>query len=216
MPFTVYLGEIEDLEWDESTGDFKIGPERYSYEKPYLGDAKGAASLTGEKKTGLLGRLLGRGVPDYLRLTKDDRALLAAFLPALSAAGVARCTLTYDGGNDEGFAVLEACKAADGAQIAPDSLAQNARFMAEVEPYIRAQQEAGHQAIFRPQGPPPELNDLVADYITYELPVVLISLLLGRGYGTGEYMLYGRAELDLGAQTITDDPSAPYPHGTPL
>ena len=34
------------------------------------------------------------------------------------------------------------------------------------------------------------------DYLDYELPVVLVSLLIGRGYGTGEYELYGRAVAD--------------------
>ncbi len=204
MPYTVYY---ENLDLDE---DMKIDPQDFSYENPTLGNADGSAPIFAEKKSGLIDRLLGKGVPSYLKLTAEDRELLGAFLPAMKAAGVSRCLVSYDGGSDEGFGKIERCEAADGSAITPETLIADPEFIEMVEPVVTSLPPP----VFRPEGEQQDVTALARDTLEFELPVVLASILLGRGYGTGEYELYGRAFVDLETMTITDDPKAPYPNGS--
>lgn len=210
MPYVVIL---DDVEFDEEAGDFKVGASDYSYEKPELGDGDGSAKIEPDGKPGLLSRFRDK-VPSYLKLSDDDKELLRVFLPAMKDAGVRRGVISYDGGNDEGFANLETLTAADGRGIGRDDLLTDEAFLAAVLPFV-GKQLAGRPAYLQPKEPP-NPRKVVGDYLDYEIPVILASVLLGRGYGTGEYMLYGRAHLDLDAMTITDDPEAPYPNGASL
>ena len=117
-----------------------------------------------------------------------------------------KCFLSYDGGNDEGFGNLEKCETSSGTEVPVEALLDNAAFVEAVTPLVTS----ARPPIMRPE--PAGLPTLIRDYLEMEVPIILVSLLLGRGYGTGEYELYGRAVADLDAMTITDDPNAPYPH----
>ncbi len=210
MPF-VYI--YEDIEFDDDVEEMETKPEYFTYEKPELGDDSGRASLEADQKSGLLARLSGKSIPSYLKLTDDDKAIIKAFMPALKKAGVRRCHLTYDGGSDEGFGELERCEDAAGTEITKPDLLANESFVAALEPFVMTQHNADRHPVFLGDKTPNAVS-LIGDYLEFELPVILVSLLVGRGYGTGEYELYGRATADLETMTITDDPNAPYPHGT--
>jgi hypothetical protein len=55
--------------------------------------------------------------------------------------------------------------------------------------------------------PPEKLVALALDDLGDEMA----SSLLGRGYGTGEYSMYGVLTADLTTGTLTDEPSAQRP-----
>lgn len=209
MPF-VHI--YSDDDFDEEAGDYRTGPERYSYEKPELADANGCSAILSDQNSGLVNRLFGKAVPSYLKLTDDDKATLKAFLPALKNSGIRRLHLSYDGGNDEGFGTFERGEDENGQSIAVSALLENSAFLNEIAPFVTDRYEQNQHPVFRP-GAAPDVTRMIGDYLEHELPVILVSLLLGRGYGTGEYELYGRAVADLNTMTITDDPQAPYPHG---
>ena len=195
---------------DEDFDDEKIGPADYSYEPPECGDKNGRASLARAPKKGIMSRLFGDLT--FLELTEEDWQLLEVFLPAMKAAGVKTCVISYDGGSDEGFAMLGTCSTAAGEVLTRADLARHPAFTSAVEDFVKALPVPFALA----SQPRPSTADLVADMLEFELPVTIASTLLGRGYGTGEYLLYGRALIDLEAMTITDDRDAPFPDGPSL
>lgn len=83
-------------------------------------------------------------------------------------------------------------------------------------PYVEKRLAENWSPVFYPGKEPTSERKVAGDYLDCEIPVVLASVLLDRGYGTGEYRLYGRAFLDLDTMTITDDRKAPYPDGASL
>ncbi|MEM1266215.1 MAG: hypothetical protein AAGI50_09395 [Pseudomonadota bacterium] len=200
MPFTVYLDRVD---WETVGDDWTPGAEDYSYEAPALGDAGGAAKVLDDAKPGLLARFFGGDGPFSMRLSKRDRQVLETVVPALKAAGLRTCWIVYHGGHDEGFAELHAMADADGQEIALDALLEDTDLLAAL----------WHAAPAHTMGTIGEKARLLLEH---EVPVLLASLLLGAGYGTGEYELYGRARLDLEAMTVTDDPDAPFYNGPPL
>jgi hypothetical protein len=131
---------------------------------------------------------------------------------ALIDAGAKRFRVRYDGGHDEGFAH------ADTIWFGPD---QTARGVADVarewatSPVVERIGAAVRQRhpddfhhttyAFRPE--PEQWVDLAL----WELAEAIASALLGEGYGTGEYSLYGALVADLETGDITDDPAAAEP-----
>jgi len=123
-------------------------------------------------------------------------------IPALQQIGGRRIYCRYDGGNDEGFAWFDSLELQDGRRIDPDAVAQrlheakvDARLLAAgVEPTSsRSSDNPVAQAL-------KEFVELLCeDWAT---------LLLGRGFGTGEYSMFGAFTVDLATRTITDDPGA--------
>lgn len=129
-----------------------------------------------------------------------SKLMLAAVVPAVRELGVKRLYCRYDGGNDEGFAWLESGELADGYKMDANTLVQrlsgsglggtlrSAGLMTSTQHRSAAQQQA----------------DIIRDVLASELA----SILLGHGFGTGEYSMYGAFTADLDACTITDDPKA--------
>lgn len=210
LPF-VYI--YEDIEFDDDIEMMETKAEYFNYENPQLGDKSGSASVLDDQKSGILDRLTGNAVPSYLKLTDDDKVTIKTFMPALKNAGIRRCELSYDGGSDEGFGTLEHCEDASGNKFGKEQLLANSAFVAELAPFVTGQFSSGKHPVYLGDQTPDAVS-MIGDYLEFDLPVILVSLLVGRGYGTGEYELYGRATVDLDTMTITDDPNAPYPHGT--
>lgn len=140
--------------------------------------------------------------------TRFDPAALEpparAILDALLARGATTFRVRYDGGYDEGFAHPES--------ITFDQTTRPAEAVADdlATPEIVAQLRKA--AASRPYNNYEDVNDTtLARYAVDELAHALASKLLGDGYGTGEYQLYGAFTADLRTGQITDDPAAPKP-----
>jgi hypothetical protein len=121
-------------------------------------------------------------------------------VPELRKAGVLRLYCRYDGGHDEGFSRLGCAEMTDGARLDADAFRQRL-FDAGLLDRIHA---AG---MLRPSAHFSDLQQL-AQFLDGSLINEWASMLLGDGYGTGEYSMYGAFTVDLEACTITDDRNA--------
>jgi hypothetical protein len=134
---------------------------------------------------------------------RRQRAFAIA-VPELRKAGVLRLYCRYDGGNDEGFSWLDRAEMADGVRLDADALSQrlyDAGLLGRIY-------SAG---IMRPSAeisrrfPDRELlREFLDDWLVNEWAIML----LGGGFGTGEYSMYGAFTVDLEACTIRDDRNA--------
>ena len=130
-------------------------------------------------------------------------------LEALRAAGATGFRVRYDGGYDEGFAHPDAVRFGGHPREA-------SQVMTEITSpalvgAIRA--AAGRDSVW---GNAAEMygeasDDVAVSYALEELAHELACRLLGDGYGTGEYQLYGAFTADLESGEITDHPDAGKP-----
>jgi hypothetical protein len=123
---------------------------------------------------------------------------------ALVQLGASEFRVRYDGGYDEGFSHSEffVIKNQQRPALAvADELAGTSSIAA-----IRA---AITQSAYRPSG---EMSDSqMARFAIDQLAHELATLLLGRGYGTGEYSLYGAFTANLRTGQLVDDKQAAKP-----
>lgn len=138
-------------------------------------------------------RLVGERSRDQDEWAIKAEAEAARFAAALKALGATRAYARYDGGNDEGFAWFDHCLMADGSTRDADRLAKDL-VEAGITPEI--QTWGGHSPTRN------ALDDFVASTWAIKL--------LGQGYGTGEYVMYGAFWADLDTGLLTDD-SDPAP-----
>lgn len=120
---------------------------------------------------------------------------------ALRQIGVARIYGRYDGGNDEGFAWLDHAVTGTGEKLSLDELATR---LAETDLLERLL--AVKLAFVRDED-----NDRVAIMRSIAgdgFSVDCAMLLLGNGFGTGAYWLYGAFTVDIDRCTIVDDRNA--------
>jgi hypothetical protein len=213
MPFTVYYNR---LEFDEETEEYKDLKESFTYEDPMMADPSGKAEIFNQNNPTLYEDVLGDPPPDYMRISDDDQKTLDAFIPALRNAGITSCLVSYDGGSDEGFARFESLTHKDGTIIELDDLLGAPGFLAAVTPFVIAQRAANKHPVYRGKDGALAPKDMAKDHLDFSVPTILVSRLIGNGFGTGEYQLYGRARVDLETMTITDDPKAPYSDGASL
>ena len=133
---------------------------------------------------------------EYLRHEWRTRKLFSIVVPALKAAGVRSVYCRYDGGNDEGFAWFDHYATVSGALVAADLVGEKLQEIriGEMLPKIvtNLPNEAG----------------ALGHYIGGILSHYWSSMLLGSGFGTGEYVMYGAFIADLDKCTIIDDPKA--------
>jgi hypothetical protein len=126
--------------------------------------------------------------------------IFAVTVPELRKAGVRRLYCRYDGGHDEGFSRLGCAEMTDGEPLDADAFRQRL-FDAGLLDRIYA---AG---MMRPSAHFSDRQQL-ASFLDGSLISEWASMLLGDGYGTGEYSMYGAFTVDLEACTITDDRNA--------
>ncbi|MEL6979817.1 MAG: hypothetical protein AAGM38_14195 [Pseudomonadota bacterium] len=128
-------------------------------------------------------------------ITTDGEAL-AFFLDLFEAQGVVMLCLRYDGGSDEGFAWVDSATRADGASVSRAVLIDWLR-AAEIEPFLE------------PHAHPSFPREAAIDsLIDFTLADPFCAALLGEGFGTGDYLLYGAVLLDWRAGRMSDDPNA--------
>lgn len=107
----------------------------------------------------------------------------AQFAADIAALGAVRAYIRYDGGNDQGFAYLDHCVFKDGSVRDARGLASDLK--------------ANGAAAFPDPG-------TLADDVACQWA----ARLLGEGFGTGEYQMYGAFWIDLDSGLLTDDPDA--------
>ncbi len=154
---------------------------------------------------------------DPARLTQ----VAAAIHAALVARGVTRFRLTYDGGHDEGFAHADAVWFGDGdrrsAGDVADEWAGDTALSAVLDTAARhrhAEMAArytwmANQAYSPGEDTPRQIVHAALD----ELAQAVAGSLLGDGFGTGEYSIYGACVDDLHTNAVIDEPSASPPRG---
>jgi hypothetical protein len=172
------------------SGDFdEMGLELDERDPDNLHEAPASGGFSYEPATG---RFEVKGLNEVAR-----RAL-----EALRGVGAGRLRVTYDGGYDEGFA--------QAASVTINGVATSAADVAK----LLASSEFATWLRDRPKGVNPrddfEWIRTVPDAID-ELAFQIASVLLGEGYGTGEYELYGALDADLTTGQITDDKHATKP-----
>ncbi|WP_284421412.1 MULTISPECIES: hypothetical protein [unclassified Bradyrhizobium] len=140
---------------------------------------------------------------DQLERDRRRQLLLSTMVPALRAAGAKRAYCRYDGGNDEGFSWLDHYVGDNGDRLDLDLLAVRL-WDAGLHGQLRAAGYGSHltETLKKPQVL--ELKNFLSSWLTDEWA----TLLLGRGFGTGEYTMYGAFWVDLETCTISDDRNA--------
>jgi hypothetical protein len=165
-------------------------------------DELGPDVVGGERPTGEFVYQEAQAKFDPKKLGKGSRLMLEA----LRGAGATAFRVRYDGGFDEGFSHRDAiCFGARSASVdealaklSDATLVAGLRESMKEVPWSagRAESYAG-----------PEILREALDELAHEVA----STLLGDGFGTGEYQLYGALTADLKTCAITDDERAARP-----
>jgi hypothetical protein len=158
-------------------------------------------------------------------------AELRELCAAARSLGYTHFVVAYDGGSDEGFSYpSEFLKGDEHVELAKACPELNRVFptlaMASADDAPRAPQSLGARlrGIFVPAPAPaarpspstaPTKPMARASARCEELAECVSVAIMGEGYGTGPYEMYGRAILDLQTGVIRDDPSAPKPSHPP-
>jgi len=172
---------------------------------------------TASQRRSLWDRLLGRSRPfdspqqpkgsyaeERLRQEKlheqRRQQLFAIAIPDLRQIGALRAYCRYDGGNDEGFAWLDRFEMQDGKRLTAAELAPRLQDVKLLDKLYAAQVMRRHGGMSDQQ----RSEQFIVGWLCDEWA----AMLLGVGFGTGEYSMYGAFTVDLEACTIIDDPNA--------
>ena len=211
MPF-VYSDETE---WPDDYEPPAPRPDQFIYlPPPDFGGAREPVRFSivpldgpmGLRRRGLLDRLFGEPAPAYKaprsRKQGEENAqrLFALMVPALRDLGVRRLYCRYDGGNDEGFAWLDGCETNDGQRMNADALVRKLSATRIMGRLCAVGVAGGGLGLTDRK----QLRAIIRDWLVREWAIIL----LGHGYGTGEYSMFGAFTVDLEACTISDDPGA--------
>jgi hypothetical protein len=135
----------------------------------------------------------------------------AATLQLLLAKGVTEMRVRYDGGSDEGFAHADDMWI-NGERYSVTEIAAslavpaNARVIQAAADVPQGSYWHNGSSLYRNK----ELRQVIA-YALDELAHEVATQLLGQGFGTGEYELYGAATVVFETGQILDDPAAQQP-----
>lgn len=152
--------------------------------------------------------------PTEAEFNFDELEGLAALMfEMLVKQAVTKLRITYDGGNDEGFAHF------DGAWIGETELSAEIMMSRLAEDgakprILEAIKKPGStnwydaEAMFSAATP-----EKAVGYAMDDLAHKLAEELVGEGYGTGEYQLYGAFTADVRTGRLLDDPAATMPPG---
>jgi hypothetical protein len=140
---------------------------------------------------------------------KELGPVARVMLEVLITAGATGFRVRYDGGYDEGFAHPEAFALGEESRPPVEVL----RELATTELIARVREAAARESMW---GNAIEMytNATPLEALTYaldELATELATSLLGDGFGTGEYELYGAFTADLKTGELVDDPNATKP-----
>lgn len=185
---------------DEDFYPFEVPPDAFQYlPPPQFGGPSGVVRVAVDPEyAGRAGIKIGPGILNLFRRRKfvtneewqrkvDIGA--AALATEMVKLGAVKAVIRYDGGNDEGFAWFEHCIMQDGSSCSADELARDL----EAAGYVRP-------ADFYTGGSLREfLEDVIGETWSWRL--------LGTGWGTGPFVLFGAFSVDLKTGVVTDDPN---------
>jgi hypothetical protein len=129
-----------------------------------------------------------------------EPGFFALVIPELEKAGVRRAYCRYDGGYDEEFAWADYFELQDGGRIGPNDLATRLQG-ARLPDRLYAAEGTRRQAF--QQTEMDIVNRLCSEWA---------ALLMGEGFGTGEFSMYGAFTADLETRMVTDN-RVPDPEG---
>jgi hypothetical protein len=197
--FSIDMEPVDNDFDDEEYDPYLVTPEEYQYlPAPDMGGPPGPVrvavrpSEVGSIDNGLsmIDRMLGKSAPRQRNQWEIDAESTAARLAtAIRDLGGTRAYMRYDGGNDEGFAWFDHCVFRDGSTRDAERLAKDL----ETSGFKLGMKTFSGGSAVR-EG----LDDIVATTWSIKL--------LGQGYGTGEYVMYGAFSVDLETGVATDDP----------
>lgn len=121
-------------------------------------------------------------------------------IPALVEVGIRRIYCRYDGGQDEGFAWLDFAELDGGNRLSQDNVLELLTGTGLTEDLVNG------EFVREPATIAPD--KILENIIRYWVCDEWASWLLGRGFGTGEYTMYGAFLVDLENGTIVDDDRA--------
>lgn len=190
--------DSDELLDDEDFDPFLAAPEAFQYvPAPEFGPTdpvhvavRGSSVGKIQNAPDAYERHVGERVQHNEDWTRKAESEAARFAEALVALGAQRAYLRYDGGGDEGFAWFDHCVMADGSMCDADELAKHLE-AAAVVPTVQIWGGASPTRS--------ALDDILAS--------TWATTLLGEGYGTGEYVMYGAFWVDLETGLVTDDPN---------
>ena len=149
-------------------------------------------------------------VEEQRRQATERRAtLLGVMLPALRDLGGTHVRAVYDGGDDEGFVWFRELRTTNGTLSLDQTL--EALAAAGIAETLRRAGLFGDGGRITRLGGYRSDHDRLHDTLKYELVDGWAVALLGRGFGTGDFEMYGAFTVDLHTRTITDDPQATVP-----
>ena len=220
MPYCFAEG---DPGWDELAEEHALRPAQFRYLPPpdvgglpdpvRFSDKPPSAAATLEpvvQSRSFLDRLLGRppkasnspSRPTWAQREQEakrqNERWIAVLTVLLREVGVRRVYCRYDGGNDEGFAWLDHAELKTGERLSSQALGARLAEANFIERLV------GEELWVRTPRSEFDEMSLVRDAIAIEFACKL----LGSGYGTGSYWLYGAFTVDLDACTIVDDRKA--------
>lgn len=228
-----YVYSEEDLEWPEDAAeDYEPPPprpEQFVYlPPPEFGGARepvkfsdSASAKHADKGPSLPLKarfwmwMLGKAHPGVGDLFAQRRRqaqeaayrrqrLFSVMVPALRQLEGRRVHCVYDGGNDEGFSWFGSLETPDG-KLSLDELCTRLAGTGLVDKLRQA--DWLHQSPDHPR----DEAEVIRDVLEYSLPEEWAVLLLGEGFGTGEFSMYGAFTVDLEILTIRDDRDASVP-----
>jgi hypothetical protein len=142
---------------------------------------------------------------------RELKGLAALMFQMLTEQAVTKIRVTYDGGYDEGFAHFDGAWIGDEAQATDSMLLRLAEVGAKPR-ILEAIKKPGStnwynaEQLFSAAAP-----ERAVHFAMDDLAHPLAEKLVGRGYGTGEYQLYGAFTADLRTGRLLDDPAAKMP-----
>lgn len=214
MPFV--FDYSQDGEFDDETEEYRAPtPDQFMYIPPpkfggahdpvdissFFKDAQ--ASQQQENSTGLVGKLkslLGMDKRRSEQGSHQDEPISMYVIPALDSLGVSCIYCRYDGGNDEGFSWLDRVDLKTGEQL-------NENEFIDLLASTGLADELMSSSLFNGQrykSPRAMIEDIIRYWVCDEWA----SWLLGRGFGTGEFSMFGAFTVDFTTRTIQDDQSA--------
>lgn len=196
-----YIFDLETQEWPENAGDdyeppppkaseFEfMPPHEFLGQKPapifFTEPGAEPAEPPSQSKPGLLARIFGLAQTPLGRGKPSESYLDAELLAALRAAGVAEMRVRYDGGDDEGFAWFKSATSDAGEILDAEGL-------------------IGRMDL----APDPQHPNLGAEHRLDGFAGELGAIMLGRGFGTGPFYMFGEFTANLTTRELRDDPEA--------
>ncbi len=137
---------------------------------------------------------------------------VATVYAMLRSIGLIEFHVRYDGGHDEGFAHADGGRSADGTLRSIESIVDDLATPDNVSALgkaFSAVADRRHHSV-REYYAKLTPSDFVKQMLD-ELADAMAGCLLGKGYGTGEYSIYGAFTADLTTGSLIDDANAQRP-----